>query len=143
MIDTLLECLCPPLTYFYKALPWFRICCSQHVSIKRAYERVYECSGSVVECLTRDQWSANLSLTGITASVLEQGTLILCLVLIQPRKTHPDISETTVDWGVKSQNKQTKGPNDQKKFAFNCITFSYFLNFTTLVNLNPQTSRKG
>ena len=48
-----------------------------------------ECSGSVLECLTRDPGAAGLSLTGITA---------LCpsarhIVLVQPRKTCPFITE--------------------------------------------------
>ena len=45
-----------------------------------------ECSGSVVECLTRDQGVAGLSLTGITALL----HINPCLVLVQPRKTHPN-----------------------------------------------------
>ena len=51
-----------------------------------------ECGGSVVECLTLDREVAGSSLTGGTACVLEQG-FILCLVLVQPRKTHPNITE--------------------------------------------------
>ena len=37
---------------------------------------------------------------------------IRCLVLVQPRKTRPDIN-TIVDWGVKNRNetkKQNNGP---------------------------------
>ena len=32
---------------------------------------------------------------------------ILCLVLVKPRKTCPDITEKIVDWDVKNLSKQT------------------------------------
>ena len=35
-------------------------------------------------------------------------TLILCLVLVQPKKTHPDMTEKNVDWDIKNQIKQKK-----------------------------------
>ena len=42
--------------------------------------------------------------------VLEQDTFILVLVMIQPRKTRPDISEKKiVDWEVENQIKQNQG----------------------------------
>ena len=33
---------------------------------------------------------------------------ILCLVLVKPRKTHPDMTEKSVDLGLKNQIKQNK-----------------------------------
>ena len=48
----------------------------------------WEHSGSVVEPLTRDQRAMGLSLTGVTARRINP-----YLVLIQPRKTRPDITE--------------------------------------------------
>ena len=42
-------------------------------------------SSTVVECLTRDRGFAGSSLTGVT-------WLNPCLVLVQPRKTRPDIT---------------------------------------------------
>ena len=43
-----------------------------------------ECSGSVVECLTRDPEATGSSLAGVT---------VLSLVLVQPRKTGPCLTE--------------------------------------------------
>ena len=53
-----------------------------------------ERGGSVVECLTRDRGVAGSSLTG-GCCVLEQDTLssVLSLVLVQPRKTDPNMTE--------------------------------------------------
>ena len=53
-----------------------------------------ERSGSVVECLTRDRGVAYSSLTGVTALCLEPDIVINpSLVLVQTRKTRPDITE--------------------------------------------------
>ena len=57
-----------------------------------------ECSGSVVECLTQDRRAAGSSLTGVTA-------LCPSLVLVQPRKTRPFITERLLI-GRKNQNNQ-------------------------------------
>ena len=50
-----------------------------------------EGSGPVIECLTPDQGSMGLSLTGIV--VLEQESIYQSFVLVQPRKTCPYITE--------------------------------------------------
>ena len=42
----------------------------------------------MIECLTPDRRGAGSSLTGITVLCLEQD-----IVLVQPRKTRPDITE--------------------------------------------------
>ena len=52
-----------------------------------------EHSGSVVECLTRDRGAAGSSLTGVTVLCPLAGHIYPCLVLVQPRKTRPNISE--------------------------------------------------
>ena len=53
-----------------------------------------ECSGSVVECLTWDQGAAGSSLTGITALWSFKARHIYpSLVLVQPRKTRPCLTE--------------------------------------------------
>ena len=55
---------------------------------------VEERAGSVVEVFTRDQGVVGLSLTGGTVLCPWARHFILCLVLVQPRKTFPDITET-------------------------------------------------
>ena len=46
----------------------------------------------MVECLTRDRQAAGLSLTGVTVVGLEQD-IYPSLVLVQPRKTRPCLTE--------------------------------------------------
>ena len=53
----------------------------------------WEGSGSVVECWTRDRGAAGLSLTGITALCPWAKHINPSLVLVQPRKTCPFITE--------------------------------------------------
>ena len=50
-------------------------------------------NGSVVECLTRDRGVADLSLAGVIALCPCARHINPCLVLVQPRKTCPDITE--------------------------------------------------
>ena len=54
---------------------------------------VWERSGSVVECLTRDRVAAGSSLTGVTALYPWARHTNFGLVLVQPRKTCPYITE--------------------------------------------------
>ena len=49
-----------------------------------------ERGGSVTECLTQDQGVAGLSLTGGTASRPGARHIMLCLILVQPRRIYPD-----------------------------------------------------
>ena len=53
---------------------------------------LWERSDSVVECLTRDLGVADLSLTDCTVLCPSARHINACLVLVQPRKTHPDIT---------------------------------------------------
>ena len=64
-----------------------------------------ERSGSVVECLTQDQRAGGLSLTGVTASLSK--TINPNLVLVQPRKTNPFITERLL-MGSKESNQANK-----------------------------------
>ena len=66
-------------------------------------------SGSVVECLTWDRGVVGSSLTGVTALCPCARHIYPCLVLVQPRKTRPNIIERllTGTYRIKS-NKQTK-----------------------------------
>ena len=67
---------------------------------------VRERSGSVVECLTRDPGAAGWSLTGVPALwSLSKIHLSLLIVLVQPRKTSPCITERLL-MGRKKSNKQ-------------------------------------
>ena len=52
-----------------------------------------ERSGSVVECLTRDRRAAGSSLTGVTVLCPWARHINPSLVLVQPRKTRPFITE--------------------------------------------------
>ena len=61
-----------------------------------------ERSGSVEECLTRDRGAAGSSLTGVTALL----SIYHSLVLVQPRKTGPCLTERLL-MGRK-ESKQTK-----------------------------------
>ena len=60
-------------------------------------------SGSVVECLTRDRGAAGLSLTSVTALWSLSKTHFSTLVLVQPRKTHPCLTERLL-MGCKESN---------------------------------------
>ena len=63
---------------------------SAHVLLNLLNE---ERSGSMVECLTRDQGVAGSRLTRGIALCPWARHFIICLVLGQPRKTCPDITE--------------------------------------------------
>ena len=54
---------------------------------------IWERSGSVVECLTRDRGAAGSSLNGVTALCPWAKHINPSLVLIQPRKNRPYITE--------------------------------------------------
>ena len=60
----------------------------------------------MVECLTRDRRAAGSSLTGVTGCVLEQ-EINPSLVLVQPRKTCPFITERLL-MGHKESNQTNK-----------------------------------
>ena len=52
----------------------------------------------MVEYLTLDQEVVGLSLTGGTVSCPLARHFILCLVLVQPRNTHPHMTEKMLTW---------------------------------------------
>ena len=64
----------------------------QNLSYRNAIS-VWGHSGSVVECLTRDLGAAGSSLTSVTVLCPWARHIYPCLVLVQPRKTRPDITE--------------------------------------------------
>ena len=60
----------------------------------------------MVECLTRDRGAAGSSLTGVTALFLSKN-INPSLVLLQPRKTRPFITESLL-MGRKESNQTNK-----------------------------------
>ena len=68
---------------------------------------MWERSGSVVECLTRDRGAAGSSLTGVTALWSLSKNIDPILVLVQPRKTCPFITERLLT-GRKESNQTNK-----------------------------------
>ena len=69
-------------------------------------------SGSVVECLTRDQGAAGSSLTGVIVFESLSKNINPSLVLVQPRKTCPFITERLL-MGRKESNQTNKKLFDQ------------------------------
>ena len=63
--------------------------------------------GSVVECLTRDRGTAGSSLTGITVLWSLTRHIYPSLVLVQPRKTPPCLTER-LSMGRKESNQTNK-----------------------------------
>ena len=55
---------------------------------------------TVVECLTRDRGAASSRLTSVAVLCPWARHIYPCLVLVQPRKTRPNINKKTVDWDV-------------------------------------------
>ena len=62
----------------------------------------------MVECLTRDPEVAGSSLNSFIALCPWARPINPSLVLVQPRKTGPDITEKSVDLDIKNQIKHTK-----------------------------------
>ena len=71
-------------------------------------EVYWEHSGSVVDCVTQEWAAADSSLNGVTELCPWARHIYPCLVLVQPRKTRPDITDKIVDWDVKIQIKIKK-----------------------------------
>ena len=67
-----------------------------------------EHSGSKVECLTRDLLVTGSSLTSITVlrPCIMTRHINPCLVLVQPNKTHPDITKTLLTGMYKESNQR-------------------------------------
>ena len=82
---------------------------------------IRERSGSVVECLTRDRGAAGLSLTSVTALSSLSKTHYPSLVLVQPRKTFPCLTERLL-MGCKESN-QTKTSYNQASGTITILTF--------------------
>ena len=81
----------------------------EHILISSPCQKecVRKHSGSVVECLTRDLEVASSSLTGVTALWSCKRHMNPCLVLVQPRKIRPDITEKLLT-RHKESNKQRR-----------------------------------
>ena len=79
---------------YHRMQHFIRVCnvCWNKIDLQRKKYNI-EHSGSVVECLIWDRGVAGLSLTSATALCPWTRHINPCLVLVQPRKTHPDITE--------------------------------------------------
>ena len=62
-------------------------------------------------------------------------TLILCLVLVQPRKTRPDMTEKNVDWDIKNQTKQSNTVVEVYSIDLICTNTFLYQNFVSLYNI--------
>ena len=71
------------------------------------YSYLGERSGSVVDCLTRDQRAAGSSLSGVTALCISARHINPSLVLVQPRKIRSYITERLL-MGCKESNQTNK-----------------------------------
>ena len=69
--------------------------------------QIRERSGSVVECLTRDRGAGGWSLTGVTGCGPSARHIYPSLVLVQPRKTRPCLTESLL-MGRKESNQTNK-----------------------------------
>ena len=76
-------------------------------SKNRSLSVLRELSGSVVEYLTRDRGAASSSLTSVTALCPSARQINPSLVLVQPRKTCPYITERLL-MGRKESNQTNK-----------------------------------
>ena len=76
--------------------------------------RLRERSGSVLECLTGDRGAAGSSPKGVTAKWSLSKTIYHSLVLVQPRKTRPCLTERLLV-GRKESNHTHKQTNKQTK----------------------------
>ena len=74
--------------------------------------RLRERSGSVVECLTRDRRAADSSLTGVTALSPWAIHINPSLLLVQPRKTRPDVKKVIDCWLGRKESNQRNKPSE-------------------------------
>ena len=97
-------------------------------------------SGSVVECLTPDWRVAGFNLIGGTALCPWARHINLCLVLVQPRKYHPDMSEKMLTRAKRIKSNKQKCINkahavDEQLFDF-MYTHSWAVTKTDSINSN-------
>ena len=92
-----------------------------------------ERSGSVVESLTRDREATGLSLTGVTALWSLSMNINPSIVLVQPRKTCPFITESLLMGRKESNqtNKQTKAIQHYQGLQIRVCIEKYFLYFSS------------
>ena len=82
-------------------------------------------SGSVVECLTREQRAAGSSLTGITASCPWVRHINSSIVLVQPRKIRSDVTGRLL--------------TETLRIKWNKIWLSYFTRMCTIMKRQKQS----
>ena len=84
-----------------------------HIHYVDQTSAIRERSGSVVECLTRDRWAADSSLTSVTALWALSKTHYPSLVLVQPRKTRPYLTDRLL-MGRKESNQTNNISNPHR-----------------------------
>ena len=72
---------------------------------------------AVVECLTQDRGVAGSSLAGVTVLCPWARHIYPCIVLVQPRKTCPDIAEKLLTGTYRIKSKQTNKKSDQRSLS--------------------------
>ena len=98
-------------SFFLQCRPW-----------QDAIEKGWERRSFVVECLTRDWGAVGSSLTGLTMLCLWARNINSSLVLVQPRKTLPYITERLLMGRKESNqtNKQSTEKGISSGFSFLC-----------------------
>ena len=97
-----------------------------------------EHSGSVVECLTRDRGAAGSSLTGVNASWSLSKNIDPSLVLVQPRKTRPSITERLL-MGRKESIKQTNFTSGREVIKLFSYSTQLSTKFILLIKVKMPT----
>ena len=83
------------------------------------YIRNRELSGSVVECLTKDRRAAGSSLTGFTGLCPWARHIYPSLVLVQPRKTCPYMTENLL------MERKDSNQTNKNKYIRNALTLTH------------------
>ena len=102
---SILQYFWPSLNYYLSLRSLFCLFLSGLFTQVLLYMR--ERSGSVEECLTWDRWALGSSLTGVTTLCPWARHIYPSLVLAQPRKTCPSITERLL-MGRKESNQTNK-----------------------------------
>ena len=135
LLDTLMLFL---KQYFEKVL-LKNICRRQNImencpAYKELNERkIWERSGSVVECLTRDRRVTGWASPAALHCVLEQDIMINpCLVLVQPRKTSSNMTEKMLTGTQRIKSNQTNKwkISSDISFYYNLLPLQIFSNIT-------------
>ena len=102
--------VCLPYPNIFRPLPethlFFYLALFNTISTSY-FQLIWERSDSVVECMTRDREAGGSSLTGVTVMLSLSEHVYPSLVLVQPRKTRPYITDRLL-MGHKELNQTNK-----------------------------------